>query len=283
MANIMVTDVAAAAHYQQITGFPYAQGWAQADPQQPWFVNVGPSVTPGAIAMSAELANPMTMNLQASFKDAVTDVVVAFNLQVKQGRGPLLVWGTGRSPQPVDPNGTTPLQRYNFYYSLTDLNVTGDVSIGRESFEVTGGLAWMDHEYGAWPQSIKWALQDCQLNNGIRLSNFTESITTLVENMPVPSHVTVLWPDGVSTFESSTATPLAPAWISPSGITYFPTMLVEIPSLKATLTVKSLIPSQEFWNPEIPLSQVYEGAAWAEGTFEGRSVSGPAWNEQNLV
>ncbi|WP_211462318.1 lipocalin-like domain-containing protein [Collimonas silvisoli] len=282
MANIMLTDVAAVTHYQQITAFPSTPDWAQADPEQPWSVNVGASGIPGAIAMHADPANPLMMNVQGSFVDAVTGVGITLNLNFEQGRGPLLVWATGRSPEPVDPSGKTPLERYNYYYSLTDLNVTGTVTIGSELFEVTG-LTWMDHEYGAWPQSTKWALQDCQLNNGIRLSNFTEPNIKLVENVPVPSHVTVLWPDGMSTFESSTATPLAPSWTSPSGTVYFPKMLVEIPALNASFTVTSLIPGQEFWNPQIARSQVYEGVALAEGVFDGEPVSGQAWNEQHLA
>lgn len=54
---------------------------------------------------------------------------------------------------------------------------------------------------------------------------------------------------------------------------------VDIPSFDATIVVTSLVDSQEF--PAVG-SPVYEGVASASGTFEGRQVSGSAWNEQAL-
>jgi hypothetical protein len=280
MSSIMVTDVQAEAHYQQITPFPHTPAWAESDPGQPWSVSVGAGGAPGAVLMSATAADPFRMHVQAGFVDAATGVGIGFDLTFAQDRPPLLVWGTGRSPEPVDA-GKTP-DNYNYSYSLTDLRATGTVTIGGEAFPVEG-VTWMDHQYGGWVQSTRWTLQDCQLDNGVRLSNFTKPNTVPVENVPAASNVTVLWPDGMCTFESSTTTPLAPSWTAPDGTVYFPTMLVEIPALRASLTVTSLLPGQLFQNPDIPGAQVYEGVARAEGVFEGEPVAGTAWNEQQLT
>jgi hypothetical protein len=270
----------AEAHYQRLTPFPAASDWAESNPDLPWSVLVGASGEPGAIAMSAPVTDPLRMHVQAGFEDVATGVAIGLDLTFEQDRPPLLVWGTGRSPEPIDPAGKTP-DNYNYYYSLTDLAATGTVTIGDERFEVEG-ITWMDHQYGGWVQSTKWTLQDCQLDNGIRLSNFTKPNTEPVENVPAQSNVTVLWPDGMCSFESSITTPLAPSWTAPDGSVYFPKMLVEIPALRASLTVTSLIPGQQLQNPDIPGAQVYEGVARAEGVFDGVPVSGTAWNEQQL-
>jgi predicted secreted hydrolase len=284
LSFIMITDVAAGTHYQQITLFDGASDWAETDSEKPWKVRLGEAGAAGAIAMDASPANPLHMRIQASFCDAGTKTGIGIKLDLKQAhsRPPLLVWGDGRSPQPVNPHGHDPLQNYNYYYSLTDLAATGTVQIGGESFAVTG-LTWMDHEYGAWPQSVMWALQDVQLDNGIRLSNFTKPNTPLKGGVSVESNVTVLWPDGSCTFENSVTTPHGPGWKGPSGTLYYSKIDVDIPALNAHFTVTSLLPGQEFWNPQLPHTQVYEGVAVAQGIFEGRAFSGTAWNEQHLA
>jgi hypothetical protein len=284
LSFLMITDVASGRHYQQITLFDGTSDWAETDAEKPWKVRLGDIGASGAIAMDARSASPLDMRIQAGFTDAGTNTAISIALDLKQAanRPPLLVWGDGRSPQPVNPHGSDPLQDYNYYYSLTDLAAKGTVQIGDESFDVTG-LTWMDHEFGAWPQSVMWALQDVQLDNGIRLSNFTKPNTPLKAGTPVESNVTVLWPDGTCTFENSVATPHGPGWKGPSGTLYYPKVDVEIPTLKAHFTVTSLLPGQEFWNPGLPHTQVYEGVAVAHGIFQGHAFSGTAWNEQHLA
>ena len=148
------------------------------------------------------------------------------------------------------------------------------------SFEVTG-VTWMDHEYGlfgAEGHRPKWILQDMQLSNGVHLSNFT--LEEPVLNKKTMSLVTVQREDGTTYFVESSVTPTGDTWTSPeSGVTYFEEIEVEIPGFEATLTVKSLLDSQEF---PLPGSSIYEGVATVEGTFEGEGVSGTAWSEQTL-
>jgi hypothetical protein len=57
---------------------------------------------------------------------------------------------------------------------------------------------------------------------------------------------------------------------------------VDIPSFNATITVTSLVASQELVSKLRPflISEVYEGVASAKGIFMGQDVTGTAWNEQ---
>jgi predicted secreted hydrolase len=283
LSSLMLTDVAAERHYQAISAFAWNADWAQTSTARPLSVQVGVGAPSGSIELSAPTDDPLRMRVDASFVDSGQGTTpVSLRLNLAQERQPLLVWGDGRSPKPANPDGKTPLERYNFYYSLADLQATGTVQVGDTVYEVTG-LTWMDHEYGAWPQSLRWALQDLQLENGVRLSNYTLVEGALAENQPLQAQASVLWPDGTSTFVESVTTALGKSWTGPSGTVYFPTMRVDIPSLDASLVVTSLIPDQEFWNKDFKGLAVYEAVAYAQGVFEGRPTCGTAWNEQRLV
>ncbi|RFP10076.1 MULTISPECIES: lipocalin-like domain-containing protein [unclassified Duganella] len=281
LAYIMLTDVQEKRHYQTVNGFPWNDNWAQADTTKPWAVNVGPAGQPGSIAMSAD-KTPLSMNVKAQFKDATFNTTIDFDLNFVAKLPPLQVFGDGRSPV-VDPEGKTPLERHNFYYSFPKLEASGRIAINGNAMKVHG-TTWMDHEYGAWPgKSFRWILQDITLTDGTCLSVFTGPDVKIIENQTVKANVTVLGLDGVSRFShDALVTPLSPAWKSPSGATYFPNVKVEIPPLRAEFIVKSLVSDQEFWNPQIPGSQVYEGVAVAEGRYHDKPAHGTAWNEQHL-
>jgi predicted secreted hydrolase len=217
-----------------------------------------------------------TMKVAASFVDAASGETISFDLAMRQQGQPLLVWGDGVSPQPVG-SGTDPLQIYNYYYSFTNLQASGTISIGSEVFQVLG-TTWMDHEYGAFASAQAGVLQDAQLNNGVHLSSFFSSITP-VEGQQTPSHVTILSPDGNSTFYNSLTTPLGPVWKSAEGVSYCLTYQVDIPDADACLTFVSSMPDQEFASQYAP---VYEGVATVTGHYAGQAVSGTAWIEQAL-
>jgi predicted secreted hydrolase len=272
--QISVTDVQSQVHYQKTTLMAYDPQWAQTDHDQPWYARLGGAPgSNGAIEMQSPAGAPLTMHVAASFQETSASPPCAFDLQLTQNAEPLLVFGDGRTL--VDPDGKTPLERYNYYYSLTKLQASGELRIGDETFAVQG-MTWMDHEYGAFATSTKWVLQDMQLDNGVHLSNFASAVVP-VENQRIPAMASILWPEGNSSFVNTFMTPLAPTWESPDGKTYCLTMRVEIPDLNADLEVASLMPAQEFSG-----GPVYEGVARAEGQFAGDSVSGTAWTEQKI-
>jgi hypothetical protein len=109
----------------------------------------------------------------------------------------------------------------------------------------------------------------------VSISNYTSVTPGLLQlNQKTTSHATVQKRDGATYFVPTFITPIGRTWQSPtSGNTYFLELKVDIPAFDATIVVKSLVDGQEF-------TAIYEGVASAAGTFEGRRISGTAWNEQ---
>ena len=231
------------------------------------------------VTMNAAAGDPtQNMAIKARLVDESTLSVVVFDLTMSQQGLPFLVLGSGKIPVPNTCG--SPLQTNNYYYSLTRLQVNGTISIDGESFPVTG-LTWMDHEYGAFAsggKAVKWILQDMQLDNGVSISNF--SLTEPELDQENQSIATLQYPGEQTIWVSTKTTPRKP-WTSPvTGKTYFMELEVKIERglipwwPDALLTVTSLVDSQEF-----PVG-VYEGVARAVGTFNGKPVTGHAWNEQ---
>jgi predicted secreted hydrolase len=284
--QIMLTDVVKARHYQRTTVYvPPKQvnlsTWAEHDPHKNW--HVGLSGPEGSVTMDAASAHPTkNMAIRAKTTDQTTGTPIAFDLTMSQEGPPLLVWGTGAHKMGGD---GPPLTTTNFYYSLTRIAATGTVTLGDESFPVSG-RTWMDHEYGRFTEGggglVKWIFQAIQLENGWSLSNFL----TVDEGVPKLGHrskslVTLLAPKGDLYFVDSFMTPTGRTWTSPdSKNTYFLEFKVEVPSFDAVLTVTSSVDGQEFPSKTGP--SVYEGVASAVGSFKGQQAHGTAWNEQAL-
>jgi len=289
-SQIALSDVSKQKHYQETVIYPLESLdpniWAESDPSQPWYVGLEKPLQPnqGYISMKAIDNDSTHIHLIATATDEATGDIIKFDLKLKQEGSPLLVWGTG---QKTDGPGNT-----NYYYSLTNLHVTGTISItsggntvATQTHNVTG-VTWMDHEYGAFGKGTKWSLQDMQLDNGIQLSNYTTS-GLINENQPTASVATLLI-NGESIFVDSITTASKP-FPGPDGITYFLEYAVEIRDqhgIDASLTVKSLIPDQYFSRGK---GDVYEGVAECAGKFsnspdtEPVPVKGKAWIEQNFA
>jgi len=261
--QLMLTDVQNQQHYQATSGTSYSKDWAESDATKPWYAVInGPD---GAGCQTGFATNPLNMSVQASFTDIDTAAEIILQLQLNQKGAPLLVWGTG-------------LQDGNYYYSLTNLQASGQISINGEIFPVTG-VTWMDHEWGVFPPGTAWILQDMQLPNGIAIMNYAAGIKPEL-GKPMPSHATILDLAGGSTEHDSTSTPLGPTWTDRHGNEYFTRWTVEIPGITGTnFEVTSLVPGQAF---EQAIS-VYEGVATFTGQLAGEPVSGTAWNEQKLA
>jgi predicted secreted hydrolase len=281
ITQIMLTDVTNQTHFQNTTMHPLTN-WAESDPTKDWYVKLGdPANILGNdwVTMDAPQADPTkNMVINASLKDTRTGTVVRFALTMSQDGPPFIVWGSGVMPNPPQPGGLT---TNNFYYSLTRLSATGTISIGTESFAVTG-LTWMDHEYGFFGSAEKpvtWFLQDLQLENGIHISHYaTFSSKIPVLGMSIPSNATIQYPDGTTYYEQGcTMKPTGRTWISPTGALFFLEFAITIPAFEAEFNVTSLVDAQYF-----PMTgqDIYEGVASVEGVFKGIPVKGTAWNEQ---
>jgi predicted secreted hydrolase len=234
------------------------------------------------VTMDAAWGDP-TQNIAvvAKLNDQATGTEALFDLMLSQKGSPFIVWGVGVMPIKPAASGA-PLQTSNFYYSLTNLQATGTITLDGEVIPVTG-VTWMDHEYGFFGTSAapaKWLLQDAQLDNGWTLSNFCilPGAVSPPEGQPSKSFVTLRDPAGQMYVYTSTMTPTVP-WVSPHSKTeYFLEYQVQIGDF-AALTFKALVPDQEF---VLDKGSVYEGVASATGTFQGKAVTGTGWIEQAI-
>ena len=277
--QIMLSDIENQKHYSATTFVSEKQGfnpttWAESDPSKPWHVDLD------TVHMSAPQADPtknmhVTATLDSPGNKDDAKGVVKFDLQMSQNGAPFIVWAIGATP-PYPPN----LKDNNYYYSLTNLAATGTITIDGQQHAVTG-TTWMDHEYGLFGSSgdrPKWILQDMQLDNGVNISNF--SVKKVEAGRPAASIATVQSADGEMSVMGTSVTPGTDVWISQmSGQAYYQSAVIEIPNENTLLTVKSLMPAQEFYSAKKGGS-VYEGVAVVSGTYKGQTVNGTAWMEQ---
>ena len=268
--EMMLSDPQTQTHYQNTSQYPYDPAWAESDPSQPWYARMGDLQSDNWVSMSSQ-GDIWTLWVAASFTDAGTGQQVTFNLRLSQHGKPLLVWGTGEDPAHT-----------NFYYSFTNLQVEGTISIAGEVIAVTG-VTWMDHQYGVFAATTQWVLQDAQLDNGVCLSSSAVGPLTLVNGGPVPRAYTSMLRDGVSTVVETSITPSNP-WLEGGPTTYYLTWDVtltwgDVLAPRVNLRFEALMSDQLFRTSPI---SVYEGAATVTGTFDGLPVTGTAWLEQAL-
>jgi predicted secreted hydrolase len=282
-SQIMVSDVASEKHYHRTTVQEFDPGWAESDPAKSWYVRLpGDAKTSGAILMNGPAGDPNLMTAYATFDDAETGKRVTISLTLRQEGPPLLVWGTGISEEPWDKKGRTPIERYNYYYSYTNVHAKGTIAIGADVYDVEG-VTWMDHEYGAFGSDEHWTLGDAQLENGVCFSTYTLDEKAYPKvGQPLESVVSMISKDGKSTYyKGCTTTPCEPTWTGRTGIVYCLTQKVEIPGLKDTLlTFASSLTDQEFQTETDP---IYEGVGRVTGTLNGEKVAGKAWIEQTIL
>lgn len=280
LIQVCLTDVKNNKHYQTFkTLLPCPSGYAESNPANPWFVKLESSEggSTSTVHMTAPQTDPTNMKVKASFSSEGTDI--AFDLQLNQQGNPLLEWGTGyHNVYPHQPN---PLQAYNFYYSLTHLKASGTITLGGSTFNVTG-TTWMDHEFGAFPKSTKWMLQDLQLSNGVSISSTVVTQAPFQNGVSVDGKATVLLADGTSIFINTNVTPSDPFEID--DYTYYQTFDVQVKSaehgINALFKVKTAVQNQIF---KAPNDSIYEGIGTMEsGTYNGDTVTGTVWIEQNV-
>ncbi|SHJ61134.1 Predicted secreted hydrolase [Reichenbachiella agariperforans] len=278
LIQISVADINAKKHYECYEfNASCPTDWAESDLSKPWSVNL--AIDEATISMNAPQNDPTNMNVRATFqtKDGTACTI---DIQVNQVGPPLLVWGTGIK-EVYKNEKLPPLKKNNYYYSLTNLVASGTIIIGDEIVEVEG-TTWMDHEYGAFPASTKWILQDVQLENGIQLSNYALVEGPLIAGQAIDSHATVLLEDGTSVYVPTKVTPLHSK--SLDGFDYFMEFSLAIENkefdIHTTLNIVTLMDDQVFTNALS--APIYEGVASCSGTYNGTAVQGAAWIEQNI-
>jgi predicted secreted hydrolase len=167
----------------------------------------------------------------------------------------------------------------SYYYSLPNLETSGSLTLNGETGKVTG-TSWLDRQWGAWDwtQLSRWTWMAVQLDNGEYL-NLWDLFSTAGEQ----HWATVLHRDGSESIVS--VTPLAKDatdfQTSPTtGQRYAGKWTVQIPSLKARLTVTATPTLQEI-QAGAPFSPgINEAASTVTGTYQGEPVNGKVYVEQ---
>lgn len=282
-SQLMVTDVATKQHYHRTTLQDFDPLWAESDPERAWYVRLpGDDKTSGAILLNGPHGDPYLMIAHATFDDVESRKRVTISLRLRQEGPPMLVWGDGRSEEMEDPAGWTPIERYNYYYSYTNIQAKGSIAIGDDVYEVEG-VTWMDHEYGAFASDEHWTLGDAQLDNGVCFSTYTTDPKAYPKvGDTLDSVVSMLRKDGSSAYYKGCKTTFGePTFEGATGIVYCLTQKLNIPALDDTeLTFTSLLRDQEFVTQSDP---IYEGVASVEGVLEGEAVKGDGWIEQIIA
>lgn len=175
-------------------------------------------------------------------------------------------------------NGLVPMgsRGSSYYYSLTQLSVTGKV-LTRGRWMAVTGLAWLDHQWGSWSwsQIRGWTWAALQLRNGVDLSaaDFQASGRAL-------HGVTISYPNNQQrTLHRVSITPLG-RWRSPDDrAVYGSGWRITIPALKASFTVEPLLKNQEMYDPTEPRTSYWEGDCSVTGTLRAKRISGQAYME----
>lgn len=176
----------------------------------------------------------------------------------------------------------------SYYYSLTDLVVTGTVSVGPEKLAVSGN-GWMDRQWGAWSPKLHWDWFSIALDNDMQLLAYR--LFEQGSDQPIREYVSVIDSEG-STFHFNRSEEYSTMvfdyhgyWQSPmTGKLYSSGWGLTVPGMGLSIELTPLSDSQETLFPaderlareRMPF---WEGACRVTGTLKGAAVTGLAFVE----
>ena len=213
---------------------------------------------------------PSTQTLQAA------DGNMAIQFTVSSGK-PLVVHGTDG----ISRKGSVAGQA-SHYYSFTRLSTTGTVTIGNESFDVTG-TSWMDHEFGSADLDkdlVGWDWFSLQLDDQRELmlyrlrradgSAHPASSGTLIDRDGRGHHLLL---------EDFTLEPTS-YWTSPTSKAHYPQRWrLTIPSQQLSLELVPRMAEQELSPKRSTQITYWEGAIETTGTAQGKPIHGQGYME----
>lgn len=176
----------------------------------------------------------------------------------------------------------------SYYYSLTDLDTVGTVSVGPEKLAVSGN-GWMDRQWGAWSPKLHWDWFSIALDNDMQLLAYR--LFEQGSDQPVREYVSVIDAAG-NTFHFNRSDEYITMvfdyhgyWLSPmTGKLYSSGWGLTVPGMGLSIELTPLSVSQETLFPaderlarqRMPF---WEGACKVTGTLKGAPVSGLAFVE----
>jgi predicted secreted hydrolase len=168
------------------------------------------------------------------------------------------------------------------YYSFTSLTTAGTLTIGTETYRVTGS-SWMDHEFGSADLGADlagWDWFSIQLAGNRELMIYRLRHTDGTSD--AASSGTLVFPDGRTQHLSASDIQLTPldTWTSPtSHATYPHRWRVSIPSLGLSLNLTPLLADQELRTTRSTQVTYWEGAVAVEGTERDQAIKGQGYVE----
>ena len=168
------------------------------------------------------------------------------------------------------------------YYSFTNLTTAGTLTIGTETYRVTG-TSWMDHEFGSADLSgdlAGWDWFSIQLADKRDLMIYR--LRHSDGSSDQASSGTLVFPDGRTQHLSSNDIQLTPldTWTSPTSKATYPSRWqVSIPSLELSLKLSPLLADQELRTTRSTQVTYWEGAMAVEGTEKGQALKGQGYVE----
>lgn len=168
------------------------------------------------------------------------------------------------------------------YYSFTNLTTAGTLTIGTETFRVTG-TSWMDHEFGSADLGADLAGWDWF---SIQLADKRELMIYRLRHAdgssdPASSGTLVL-ADGLTQHLSASDIQLTPldTWTSPTSKAIYPSRWqVSIPSLGLALNLTPLLADQELRTTRSTQVTYWEGAVAVDGIEKGQPIKGQGYVE----
>jgi len=168
------------------------------------------------------------------------------------------------------------------YYSFSRLLTTGTLTIGKESFPVTG-TSWMDHEFGSadlGKDVVGWDWFSIQLTDNRELMLYclrrsdgspdSVSSGTLISADGRTRHLRL---EDFSVQSSG-------SWTSPTSRAVYPSQWhIVIPSLDLALDVRPVLAEQELRTSRSTQVIYWEGAVAVTGTQQGQPIKGDGYVE----
>ena len=168
------------------------------------------------------------------------------------------------------------------YYSFTSLTTAGSLTIGTETYRVTG-TSWMDHEFGSADLGADLAGWDWF---SIQLADNRELMVYRLRHADGSSDAassgTLVFPDGHTQHLSASEIQLTPldTWTSSTSKAPYPShWQVSIPSLGLALKLNPLLADQELRTSHSTRVTYWEGAVTVEGTEQGQAIKGQGYVE----
>lgn len=168
------------------------------------------------------------------------------------------------------------------YYSFTRLATTGQLTIGNESFDVTG-RSWMDHEFGSADLDkdlVGWDWFSLQLDDQRELMLYRlrradgsadpVSSGTLIDREGRGQHLSI----GDFSLEPTSY------WTSPTSKARYPQRWrLTLPSQQLSLELVPLMAEQELSTTHSTQVTYWEGAIEATGASQGKPIHGQGYME----